>query len=71
MNYSLIEYKLRQYLYLGNKYSLYVPPSLRSIYWKKKHHDKITGVRIIGNIVKKKKTEDINSIVSILLKVSL
>lgn len=69
MCYSLIEYKLRQYLYLGNEYSLYIPPSLRPIYLDKKYQDDVIGVRIIGKIVNKKKIEDINSIVSIILKV--
>lgn len=71
MHYSLIEYKLRKYLYLGNEYSLYIPPSLRSKYLDKKNQDYIVGVRIIGKIVNKNKIEDINSIVSIFLKVHI
>jgi len=68
--YSLIEYKLRRYLYLGHEYSIYVPPSIRTSFWDQKHHDDVTGVRIIGKIVKRNKTEEINSIVPIILKVS-
>jgi len=69
-SYSLIEYKLRRYIYLGNEYSIYIPPSIRTSYCKKKHQDDITGVRMIGKIVKKNKSEQINSIVPIMLKVS-
>lgn len=68
---SLVEYKLRQYLYLGHEYSLYVPPPIKSSLLKKKDHDDVTGVRIIGKIVKKNNTEQIQSIVPILLKVNL
>ncbi|XP_029345221.1 60 kDa SS-A/Ro ribonucleoprotein isoform X2 [Acyrthosiphon pisum] len=67
--YSLIESKLRRYLYLGHEYCIYVPPSIRTSFWKENHHDDVTGVRIIGKIVKKNKTEEINSIVPIILKI--
>lgn len=69
-SYSLLECKLRRYIYLGNEYSIYVPPSIRNTYCKKKHQHEITGVRIIGKIVKKNKSEQINSIIPIILKVS-
>jgi len=68
--YSLIESKLRRYIYLGHEYCIYVPPSIRTSFWNENHHDDVTGVRIIGKIVKKNKTEEINSIVPIILKVS-
>jgi len=55
---------------LGHEYCIYVPPSIRTSFWNEKHHDDVTGVRIIGKIVKKNKTEEINSIVPIILKVS-
>lgn len=68
--YSLIEHKLRRYVYLGHECAIYVPPPIRNNYWKNlAHQENITGVRIIGKIIKKNKIEDINSIVSILLKV--
>lgn len=70
-SYSLIEYKLRRYLYLGHEYALYVPPPIKHSTLEKRHQDDITGVRIIGKIVKKNKIEEINSIVPILLKVNL
>lgn len=69
-SYSLVEYKLRRYIYLGNEYSIYVPDSIRSSQCVKKHQDDITGVRIIGKIIKKNNSELINSIVPIILKVS-
>uniref|UniRef100_A0A2H8U049 SS-A/Ro ribonucleoprotein n=1 Tax=Melanaphis sacchari TaxID=742174 RepID=A0A2H8U049_9HEMI len=67
--YSLIELKLRRYFYLGHDYCIYVPPAIRTSFWNPKHHDDVTGVRIIGKIVKKNKTEEINSIVPIILKI--
>lgn len=67
--YSLIEYKLRRYVFLGHEYNMYVPPQTRHLFWQRKHHDNVTGVRIIGKIVNKNKTEEINSIVPALLKV--
>lgn len=67
--YSLTEYKLRRYIYLGHEYSIYVPPSIRTSFWPRRHHDDVTGVRIIGKIINKNKAEDINSIVPIILKV--
>lgn len=67
--YSLIEYKLRRYLYLGHEYCIYVPPSIRTSIWNQKHQDDVTGVRVIGKIVQRNKPEEINSIVPILLKV--
>lgn len=68
--YSMIEYKIRRYLFLGHENSIYVPPSNRALFWPRKHQDDITGVRIIGKIIKKNVVEDINSIVPIILKVS-
>ncbi|XP_029348648.1 60 kDa SS-A/Ro ribonucleoprotein-like [Acyrthosiphon pisum] len=67
--YSLIESKLRRYLYLGHEYCIYVPPLIRTSFWNEKHYHDVTGVRIIGKIVKKNKTEEINSIVPIILKI--
>lgn len=67
--YSLIELKLRRYFYLGHEYCIYVPPAIRTSFWVPKHHDDVTGVRIIGKIVKKNKIEEINSIVPIILKI--
>lgn len=69
-SYSLIECKLRRYFYLGHEYSVYVPPGIRKSYWEQRHHEDVTGVRIIGKIVKKNKIQEINSIVPIILKVS-
>jgi len=66
---SLIEYKLRKYIYLGHQYSMYVVPSIRSTFWPKRYQDDVMGVRIIGSIVKKNKLAEINSIVPIILKV--
>lgn len=69
-DFSLIEYKLRRYIYLGHEYNIYVPPLIRKNIWKNPaHQENLTGVRIIGKIVKKNKIEEINSIVPILLKV--
>lgn len=69
-SYSLIEYKLRRYLYLGHEYSMYIAPSMRSLSFEQNHQINIIGVQIIGKIVKKNKIKDINSIVPIILKVS-
>jgi len=66
---SLIEYKLRKYIYLGHQYSMYVVPSIRSTFWPKKYQDDVTGVQIIGSIVKKNQLAEINSIVPVILKV--
>ncbi|VVC28670.1 Hypothetical protein CINCED_3A009897 [Cinara cedri] len=69
--YSLIEYKLRQYIFLGHESSMYVPPPIRNSFWypKDKYYENITGVRIIAKIVNKNKAEEIDSIVPIILKV--
>lgn len=69
--YSLIEYKLRRYVFLGHEYNMYVPPPIRHIFWEQKHQDTVTGVRLIGKIVNKNKIEEIKSIVPTLLKVSV
>lgn len=69
-HYSLTEYKLRRYLYLGHKDPIYIPPVNRASFWPRKYHDDVTGVRIIGKIIEKEVVEDINSIVPIILKVS-
>lgn len=69
-SYTLIEYKLRKYFYLGHEYSMYVPPSIRNSFWAQSNHDDMMGVRIIGKIVKKNNSDAINSIVPIILKVS-
>lgn len=68
--YSLLEYKLRRYFYLGCENSIYVSPSIRNNKLKETYHDDIIGVRVIGKIVKKNKLEEINSIVPIILKVN-
>lgn len=68
-SHSLIEHKLRRYFYLGHEYLMYVPPSLRTSSADKKYQSDITGIKIIGKIVKKNKPEEINSIVPIILKV--
>lgn len=70
--YSLIEYKLRKYIFLGHESSLYVPPPVRNSFCdpKDQNYDDVTGVRIIAKIVNKNKAEEINSIVPIILKVS-
>ncbi|VVC32718.1 TROVE domain [Cinara cedri] len=69
--YSLIEHKLRQYMFLGHEKSMYVPPPIRNTFWdeQQKHYENFTGVRIIGNIVNRNKTQEINSIVPIILKI--
>lgn len=70
MNYSFIEHKLRRFIYLGHKNSIYVHPTHQKTFWKsEKDHYKFIGVKFIQNIIKKNKTEDINSIVPIILKV--
>lgn len=70
MSYSLIELKLRRFIYLGHKKSIYVNPVRRSIFWKNdKNYYEITGMKLIANIIAKNKTEDINSIVPTILKV--
>jgi len=51
--YTLIEYKLRRYLYLGHEYSIYIPTPIKNSMSERKHHDDVTGVRIIGKIIKK------------------
>jgi len=70
-NYSLIEIKLRRFIYLGEKTSIYVPPTHQKQFWKNKNRqdNKIIGLNLIGDIIKKNKTEDINSIVPIISKV--
>lgn len=70
-SYSLIEYKIRRYLHLGHEYSMYIASSMRSLNFEQNHQINIFGVKIIGKIVKKNKTDEINSIVPIILKVSL
>lgn len=67
--YTLVEYKLRRYIYLGHEYSYYVPSSIRKKCWPEKFHEDVTGIRIIGRIVNKNDSIQINSIVPILLKV--
>lgn len=70
-NYSLIEYKLRRFIYLGEKTSIYVPPVHKKLYWENKNREdfKITGINLIGKIIRKNNTEDINSIVPTISKV--
>lgn len=70
ISYPLIEHKLRRYFYLGHEYSIYVPQPIKASYCEQRHYDDVTGVRIIGKIVKKNKPEEINSIIPIILKVS-
>lgn len=67
-NYSLIESKLRRYIFLGNRSAIYVAPILRKHFWES--DEDITGVQIIGKAVKKNRTDEINSIVPIILEVS-
>lgn len=68
--YSLLEYKLRRYIYLGHCYNIYVPRSFRNSFWaNEKFHDDFIGVQLIGKIVQKRDICKINSIVPILLKV--
>jgi len=70
MSYSLIEIKLRRFIYLGHKKSIYVNPIRQSIFWKnEKDLYELNGIQLIANIIAKNKTEDINSIVPIILKV--
>jgi hypothetical protein len=69
--YSLLEYKLRRYIYLGHCNNIYVPRSFRNTFWaNEKFHDDFIGVQLIGKIVQKKDICKINSIVPILLKVT-
>lgn len=67
--YTLIEYKLRNYFFLGNEHSIYIPPPIKQKVYKQENYDYMNGIKIIGNIVKKNKLEEINSIVPIILKV--
>jgi len=70
MSYSLIEIKLRRFIYLGHDNSIYVNPIRQSKFWKQeKDHYEFIGMKLIANIIAKNKTEDINSIVPIILKV--
>jgi len=70
MNYSLIELKLRRFIYLGQEHSIYVPPIHQKTFWKdKKYHYETVGVKLIGKILKKNKTQEINSIIPIISKV--
>lgn len=62
-SYSLVEYSLRQYFYLGHKCLMYDPVFLRT------SSCRVNGIKIIGKIVKKNILEGINTIVSIILKV--
>ncbi|XP_050423592.1 uncharacterized protein LOC126835217 [Adelges cooleyi] len=68
-SYSLIEYKLRRFFYLGHEHSIYVPPPIRQKFWTKIHYECYIGVKLIGKIVKKNKPDEIDSIVPIILKV--
>lgn len=69
-SYSLIEYKLRQYFYLGQEHSMYVPLFLRTSSCDQKYRFDVNGIKVIGKIVKKKNIlEGINTIVPIILKV--
>ncbi|KAE9528516.1 hypothetical protein AGLY_012087 [Aphis glycines] len=71
-NYSLIEYKLRRFIYLGEKTSIYVPPVHKKLFWENKNRQdfKITGINLIGEIIRKNNTEDINSIVPTISKIA-
>lgn len=66
--YSLIESKLRRFIFLGNEYPISIAPILRKPFWES--NEDICGVQIIGKTVKKNRTDEINSIVPIILKVS-
>ncbi|XP_050523905.1 uncharacterized protein LOC126895752 [Daktulosphaira vitifoliae] len=68
-SYTLLEYKLRRYFFLGNEHSIYVPPQIKQKIYRQENHNYLDGIKIIGNIVKKNKPEEINSIVPIILKV--
>ncbi|XP_026819185.1 uncharacterized protein LOC113557842 [Rhopalosiphum maidis] len=72
-NYSIIEFKLRRFIFLGEKTSIYVSPVHKEEFWKDKNRQdsKITGLKLIGDIIRKNKTTDINSIVPIISKFSL
>lgn len=67
---TLLEYKLRRYIYLGHDKNIYVPHSFRQIFWHgEKHHYEIIGVRLIAKVVQSRVSSKINEIVPILLKV--
>jgi len=70
MDYSLIEIKLRRFIYLGHTNSIYVNPTFQKIFWKdEKDQYELQGVQLIQKIIERNKTEDINSIIPIILKV--
>jgi len=70
MSYSLIEIKLRRFIYLGNKNSIYVNPIHQTTFWKnEKDLYELSGVLLIRKILEKNKTEEIDSIIPIILKV--
>lgn len=69
-NYSLIEITLRRFIYLGHTKPIYVQPIRQEKFWKhEKDRYELNGVKLIVKIIEKNKTEDINSIVPIILKV--
>lgn len=70
MSYSLIEIKLRRFIYLGHTNSIYIHPKHQKTFWKnEKDHYELHGINLIQKIIEKNKTEDINSIIPIILKV--
>lgn len=64
---QLIEYKIRRYVFLGNKISSYNTPSQ----WKLKFEEteEKIGIQLIEKILNQKNINKINSIIPILLKV--
>jgi len=70
MSYSLIEIKLRRFIHLGHTNSIYIHPTHQKKFWKnEKDRYELLGIKLIHKIVEKNKTEDINSIIPIILKV--
>jgi len=70
MDYSLIEIKLRRFIYLGHTNSIYVHPKYQNKFWKdEKDLYQLQGIKLIQKIIERNKTEDINSIIPIILKV--
>lgn len=70
MSYSLIELRLRRFIYLGHKSSIYVNPIHQTTFWKQeKDRYELNGIQLIAKIIATNKTEDINSIVPTILKV--
>lgn len=71
VQYTLIESKLRRYIFLGSKNGMYYSCNNSLKYLKPNQQSENNGIELIANIVMKKNIEEINSIIPILLKVHI